>query len=80
MNKPKYVVVQEWIHHAQLFQLKDHSSEMTQHSVMDNNDYKNNYWVMMLCLMAERHLLMIHHRKNNYFLTVLSSLVSLSSE
>ena len=47
MNKPKYVVVQEWIHHAQLFQLKDHSSEMTQHSVMDNDDYENNYWAIV---------------------------------
>ena len=43
----KIAVVREWINRSTLYTLKDHSNEMTDHEVFENEDLPNDYWAVV---------------------------------
>ena len=46
MNKPKYVVVQEWINHSGLIKI-DRNGVFTQETISECSDLPNDYYAIM---------------------------------
>ena len=46
MNKPKYVVVQEWINNSELIEI-DRSGFLTKNIVQECSDLPNDYYAIM---------------------------------
>ena len=46
MNKPKYVVVQEWINNSELIEI-DRKGFLTKNVVQECNDLPNDYYAIM---------------------------------
>lgn len=43
----RYRVVGEWISHATLYEMKDHSGVMGENAIIENDGFANNYWAIV---------------------------------
>ena len=43
----QFAVVGEWVNRSTLFKLQDHSSYMTNDSIIQNEDFENHYWAIV---------------------------------
>ena len=43
----QYRVVGEWISHATLYEMNDHSGVMGENAIIENDGFANNYWAIV---------------------------------